>query len=135
MESLNLKSWLDCLRGNYLKTWERRQPVRKKSSYLSQLKSWLPVACMLCIFIGTAYAGTDSGGDLPFNTTIDKFQSNFTSWIAIAVVLLWIATTLMLAFGEWGDGMKKLLNILFWVALCLSGGTVVPIIFGTGAVI
>src|SRR5262249_54460858 len=73
-------------------------------------------------------------GDLPFNSTIQEFQNNFYGWIAIAAIIIWVATCLLLAFGEWGDGMKKLLNILFWMSLALSGATAVPAIFGTGAV-
>jgi type IV secretory pathway VirB2 component (pilin) len=100
-------------------------------------KRWLNVAVWLGVFfllsIGSAYAG--SSGNLPFNSAIDSFQKNFYAWIAIACIILWVATCLMLAFGEWGDGMKRLLNILFWMALSLGGVTAVPAIFGTGAVI
>ena len=65
---------------------------------------------------------------------IQEFQDNFYAWIAIAAIIIWVATCLLLAFGEWGDGMKKLLNILFWMSLALSGATAVPVIFGSGAV-
>lgn len=99
------------------------------------LKSWAKLTffgmSLLLICLPT-FAGTT--GDLPFNSTIQEFQNNFYAWIAIAAIIIWVATCLLLAFGEWGDGMKKLLNILFWMSLALSGATAVPAIFGSGAV-
>jgi TrbC/VIRB2 pilin len=93
------------------------------------MKNFISLLILCCMPI---YAGTT--GNLPFNSTIQNFQDNFYAWIAIASIMIWIATCLLLAFGEWGDGMKKLLNILFWLSLALSGATAVPTIFGTGAV-
>jgi hypothetical protein len=100
-------------------------------------KRWLNTSVWLGIWlllsISSAYAS--SSGNLPFNSTIDSFQKNFYAWISIACIILWVATCLMLSFGDWGDGMKRLINILFWMALALAGATAVPAIFGTGAVI
>ncbi len=86
---------------------------------------------LILLFFIPAQAAT--AGNLPFNSAIQSFQDNFYAWIAIAAIVIWIATCLLLAFGEWGDGMKKLLNILFWMSLALSGATAVPAIFGSGA--
>ncbi len=102
----------------------------------SRLKVWLKFsAIFLALFllqIGSAYAS--SAGNLPFNTTMDTFKNSFYAWVAIAAIILWIGTCLMLAFGEWGEGMKRIINILFWLSLALSGATAVPAIFGSGAV-
>lgn len=99
------------------------------------LKYWVKLSLFGITFLSycvPTFAGTT--GDLPFNSTIQSFQDNFYAWIAIAAIIIWVSTCLLLAFGEWGDGMKKLLNILFWMSLALSGATAVPAIFGSGAV-
>ena len=80
-----------------------------------------------------AFASTT--GSLPFNSTINNFSTSFTGWIFSALVVLWIATCLMLAFGEWGEGIKRIINIIFWASLACGGAAGAMMIFGgTGAV-
>lgn len=92
--------------------------------------NWLKVFIYLGILgflcVGEAYA---YGGSLPFNSTIDNFKQHFMSWIFVALIILWIATCLMLAFGDWGEGMKRILNILFWASLALGGPTAITMLF------
>ena len=102
----------------------------------SRLRVWskffLLFSVLFLLQMSSAYAS--STGNLPFNTTLDNFKNNFYAWVSIAAIILWVATCLMLAFGEWGEGMKRIINILFWLSLALSGATAVPAIFGSGAV-
>lgn len=78
------------------------------------------------------YASTT--GNMPFNTSMDNFKSNFIAVVFVIAVILWVATCLMLAFGDWGDGIKRAVNIVFWLSLALSGSTGMTYLFGSGAV-
>lgn len=101
------------------------------------LKNWLKVAVILSgiLLLGmTDIAFASTTGNLPFNTAMDTFKTNFIAWLFVAAVVLWIATCLMLAFGEWGEGMKRIINIVFWLSLALSGTTGVTALFGSGAI-
>lgn len=80
-----------------------------------------------------AFASTT--GNLPFNRTLDVFKTNFMSGVFVILVVLWVATMLMMAFGEWGDGVKRVLNILCWASLALAGPAGVSSLFGVGALI
>lgn len=80
-----------------------------------------------------AFASTT--GYLPFNRTLDVFKTNFLSGVFVILVILWVATMLMMAFGEWGDGVKRILNILCWASLALAGPAGVSSLFGVGSVI
>lgn len=82
--------------------------------------------------IANVYASTT--GNMPFNTSMDNFKSNFIAVVFVIAVILWVATCLMLAFGDWGDGIKRAVNIVFWLSLALSGSTGMTYLFGSGAV-
>ena len=95
-------------------------------------KNILGIGCVLTLYSTQAFASTT--GNLPFNSALDNFKTNFYAWIFVALVLLWAATCLMLAFGEWKDSVVKLLNFVFWGALACSGPTLALAIFNVGAV-
>ena len=74
-----------------------------------------------------------NSGDLPFNTALDTFKASFVSAIFDMSVILLMATCLMLAFGEWSDGIKRFINIVFFISLALAAPTGVMLLFGTGS--
>jgi type IV secretory pathway VirB2 component (pilin) len=100
------------------------------------LKNWhkqlLWIVGLSILLTINAYAATT--GNLPFNSNMDNFKGNFAAWIFEAAVILWMATCLMLAFGEWASGMKIIINILFWLSLAFGGGAGLKLLFSTGAV-
>jgi hypothetical protein len=96
------------------------------------LERWVLIPALLCVAVDALAATT---GNLPFNRTLDVFKTNFMSSIFVILVVLWVATMLMMAFGEWGDGVKRILNILCWASLALAGPAGVTALFGVGALI
>ena len=86
-----------------------------------------------CFFIFTlpnlCYA---DDGDLPFNTSLDEFKASFVSAIFDMAIILMMATCLMLAFGEWSDGIKRFINVVFFISLALAAPTAVMLLFGNG---
>jgi hypothetical protein len=91
-------------------------------------------ALLTCLFCHLDAFGSTTG-NLPFNRTLDIFKTNFMSGVFVILVVLWVATMLMMAFGEWGDGVKRILNILCWASLALAGPAGVSSLFGVGALI
>jgi DMSO/TMAO reductase YedYZ heme-binding membrane subunit len=97
------------------------------------LARFTSLALLSLFFVLEAYGATT--GNLPFNRTLDTFRTNFMAAIFVILVVLWVATMLMMAFGEWGDGVKRVLNILCWASLALAGPAGVTALFGVGALI
>ena len=48
---------------------------------------------------------------------------------SIAVIMV-VVTCLMLAFGEWGDGFKRLIQIVFWISIAAGAGSMVASFMG-----
>ncbi len=87
----------------------------------------------MLISISPAFASTTS--NLPFSSTMEKVKDAISGpFLLSAATILLVITCLMLAFGEWGDGMKKLINIVFWLSLAFSGAGFLVLLFGMGAV-
>ena len=97
----------------------------------SLIKNSVFVLALTFFCIANVYASTT--GNMPFNTSMDNFKSNFIAVVFVIAVILWVATCLMLAFGDWGDGIKRAVNIVFWLSLALSGSTGMTYLFGSGA--
>lgn len=93
--------------------------------------SYLLVGLCAILFTSPSYAS--SVGNLPFNTSLDLFRENFSAAVFSIGIILFIATCLMMAFGEWGDGIKRLITIAFFISLALGGPAAITLLFGTGA--
>ena len=92
-------------------------------------------ALWLFLWMTEPALATSASGSMPFNSSMTQFTTSFEGWIFGASVILWIATCLVLAFGEWGDGFKRIVQIIFWLSLALGGSTGVAYLSTTGAVI
>ena len=76
-------------------------------------------------------ADADAGSDLPFNSTMNLLKDSITGPFLMSVSSIMIVVTcLMLAFGEWGDGFKKLINIVLWLSIAFSATSFVTTLFG-----
>jgi type IV secretory pathway VirB2 component (pilin) len=102
-----------------------------KSLSLKSLRKFI-LGIGLSLVLMPAYAS--SSGNLPFNTSLDTFKASFIAAVFDIAVILLMATCLMLAFGEWGDGIKRFITIVFFISLALAAPTGVILLFGTGAV-
>lgn len=91
----------------------------------SLLGLWLFVICT------PSYASTV--GNLPFNAPLDEFKAGFISGCFDIAIILLMGSCLMMATREWGDGIKQILNMVFFLSLALGAPTGVALLFGTGA--
>jgi type IV secretory pathway VirB2 component (pilin) len=76
-----------------------------------------------------------SSGSLPFASAMQTLQTEITkAWLPAASIILFVVTCLMLAFGEHGDGFKRLLTIVMWLSLAFGVTSFISVMFGGGAV-
>lgn len=105
-----------------------------KASYL---KSWIKKSTIgaVLIIISVQSAFASSRGDLPFNSTMNTLKDAISGpFLLAASIIMIVITCLMLAFGEWGDGFKKLINIVLWLSIAFAATNFVTTMFGSGAV-
>lgn len=95
-----------------------------------RLHAWLKALIFGCTsWINLAHADTDS--DLPFTSTMNLLKDSITGpFLMSASIIMIVVTCLMLAFGEWGDGFKKLINIVLWLSIAFSATSFVSTLFG-----
>ena len=74
-------------------------------------------------------------GDLPFVSTLTTFKNAISGpFLLAASIIMIVVTCIMLAFGEWGDGFKRMINIVMWLSIAFAATSFVTTMFGSGAV-
>ena len=104
----------------------------KASSYL---KNWVSKSLALTGLFLTSDVFASSEGDLPFVSTMNALKADISGPFLLAgAIIMIVITCLMLAFGEWGDGFKKMINIVLWLSVAFMASGFVTTMFGGGAV-
>ena len=86
-------------------------------------------------FFSNAAAATTSGESLPFESTLDMLQKSISGPVLTSMSIIMVAVTcVMLAFGEWGEGFKKIINIVLWLSIAFAAVSFLNHMFGAGAV-
>ena len=94
----------------------------------SRLKHWIN-ALLLC-GIGV-YSTPVWAGNLPFTSTLTALKNAITGpFLLAAAMIMVVVTCIMLAFGEWGDGFKKLINIVLWLSIAFGVTGFIGSLFG-----
>lgn len=100
------------------------------------LKNWIKHSgglALILLYSTTSFASTTSS--LPFSSTMTTLQNAISGpFLLSAAIIMIVITCLMLAFGEWGDGFKKLINIVLWLSIAFGATSFVTTMFGSGAV-
>lgn len=85
------------------------------------------------LFLGVPSAFAYGAGYLPFNSTMDTIKEAISGpFLMAAAIIMIVVTCLMLAFGEWGEGFKKLINIVLWLSIAFAATSFVTSVFGGG---
>src|SRR5262245_2567430 len=109
------------MRNLYLKNWLRKLLV------------FLTVVLINTINLSTAFANT--AGNLPFNSTMNTLKDAISGpFLLAASIIMIVVTCLALAFGEWGEGFKKMINIVLWLSVAFAATNFITTMFGGGAV-
>lgn len=91
------------------------------------------IGWLLSIVSSSALASTDQ--DLPFDSTMETLSKSISGpFLTDAAVIMIVVTCLMLAFGEWGDGFKKIITIVMWLSIAFAALVFINDLFTTGAV-
>lgn len=100
-------------------------------------KYWVSLFLGLCAggVSSAGLAGTTGSENLPFESTLDMLQKSISGPVLTSMSIIMVAITcLMLAFGEWGDGFKKIINIVLWLSVAFAAVSFLTHMFGAGAV-
>ncbi len=100
----------------------------------------IPLVLLALAMTSPAFAATTGGGgggampwEGPLNAVMDSITGPTARIIAILII---VATGLTLAFGDVGQGFKKLLQILFGLAIAFAAATFfLPLVGGGGALV
>ncbi len=86
---------------------------------------------------GSASAATTGGDAMPWEDPLNAVMDSITGPTArIIAILIIVATGLTMAFGDVGQGFKKLLQILFGLAIAFAAATFfLPLVGGSGALV
>lgn len=98
------------------------------------LKNWLKAISLSGLFLASnAWATTT--GNLPFVSTMNTLKDAISGpFLLSGAIIMIVVTCLMLAFGEWGDGFKKIINIVLWLSVAFGAVSFITTLFGGGAV-
>lgn len=76
------------------------------------------------LFLIIALTGMASSTDMPWEGPLDKLLKSFTGPVAKTVSILALcACGGMMAFGEMGSAMKRMLNIVFGISVIFAAST------------
>ena len=89
------------------------------------------------ILLQTRAFAAVAGGGMPWEDPLNAVMESITGPTArIIAILIIVATGLSLAFGDVGQGFKKLLQILFGLAIAFAAATFfLPLVGGDGALL
>ena len=96
----------------------------------------IPLAMFAIVSAGAAQAATGgAGGAMPWEGPLTAVMDSITGPVArVIAILIIVATGMTLAFGDVGQGFKKLLQILFGLAIAFAATSFfLPLVGGGGA--
>ena len=102
----------------------------------SALLRIIPLAAIAIASAGAAHAATGgAGGAMPWEGPLTAVMDSITGPVArVIAILIIVATGMTLAFGDVGQGFKKLLQILFGLAIAFAATSFfLPLVGGGGA--
>ncbi len=101
------------------------------------LKPWVKklFAIVSSVFLPLSSAFASSTSNLPFTSPMSMLAQAITGSALTSISVIMIAATcLMLAFHEWGEGFKKIINIVLWLSIAFGATSFIMTMFGGGAV-
>ena len=105
-------------------------------SYQRALLRIAPLVAIGILSASAAHAATGgAGGAMPWEGPLTAVMDSITGPVArIVAILIIVATGMTLAFGDVGQGFKKLLQILFGLAIAFAATSFfLPLVGGSGA--
>jgi type IV secretory pathway VirB2 component (pilin) len=95
------------------------------------LKSWRKALVGGTAFFVGNVAMAANASRLPFVKNLDLLKEAISGpFLAAAAIIMIVVTCLMLAFGEWGDGFKRVINIVLWLSVAFGSVSFVSTLFG-----
>jgi type IV secretory pathway VirB2 component (pilin) len=90
------------------------------------VKSFSLLTLLVAIPAKSAFATGKSLDNLLAVSKLQDLQATISGPVLSAIsVIMVVVTALMLAFGEWGDGFKRLIQIVFWISIAAGASAMV----------
>ena len=81
-----------------------------------------------------SYAGTTEGGGMPWEGPLQKIQASISGPVAMTLgVIVIVIAGLGIAFGEGGSGVRKMLQVVFGLAIAFTASSIIVSLFGSAA--
>jgi|GEM_PF-1699805 len=117
----------------HLKNWDRISSSNKLTTKITKTV-WVTLGSTYSLILHHQ-AFASQTGNLPFVSTMNMLKESISGPFLLAVAIIMIvATCLMLAFGEWGEGFKKMINVVLWLSVAFAATSFITAMFGSGAV-
>jgi type IV secretion system protein TrbC len=133
MINLYLKNWIK-VKQRLIAQWRKRLwAIGGSLRWLARFcLQWITLCFML--FVSQVFASGGTKSDLPFVSTVTKLKDAISGpFLLSGAIIMVVATCLMLAFGEWGDGFKRMINVVLWLSVAFAAATFISTMFGTGS--
>lgn len=102
-------------------------------NYTKLLKKLLVSVAMFGILSSAALA-TQSGGDMPWMSPLQKITDSISGPVAQALgVIVIVIAGLGIAFGEGGSGVRKLFQVVMGLAIAFTAASIVAKLFGASS--
>lgn len=98
----------------------------------SRLKNVLKNAMTSVGMLFLIFKGQAAFAQLPWETTLETISQSVSGPLLLSIsTIMVVVTCLMLAFGEWGDGFKRLLNMAMWLSMAFGVASFIGIMSGS----
>jgi type IV secretory pathway VirB2 component (pilin) len=105
--------------------------------FLSKIKNNMQRFSAVLLAWGVAslsYAGTSEGGGMPWEGPLQKIQASIAGPVAMTLgVIVIVIAGLGIAFGEGGSGVRKMLQVVFGLAIAFTASSIIVSLFGSAA--
>jgi len=84
----------------------------------------------LGIFYAPTVVASEAGGTMPWEGPLQRIANSISGPVAMAVgVMAVVITGLSIAFGESGTGVRRLLQVLFGLAIAFTAASLITTLF------
>jgi type IV secretory pathway VirB2 component (pilin) len=91
---------------------------------------WLRKLFWLGFFYAPAALASETGGAMPWEGPLQKIANSISGPVAMALgVIAVVITGLAIAFGESGSGVRRLLQVLFGLAIAFTAASLIATLF------
>ena len=91
---------------------------------------WMKNLYWLGFFYAPAALASETGGPMPWEGPLQRIAGSISGPVAMALgVIVVVVTGLAIAFGESGSGVRRLLQVMFGLAIAFTAASLIATLF------